>query len=252
MIRAVGWAGVFFLVSWGAFGQQVYPAWFWAPVPPGWSVVFGHSDQEALKEASQVLTAYSRCEVLGNFQQLYDEAIDDGTWQNTDYHYVYDEPEALRLLKTLEVKDRYPVQLILGQNLYLVGPRGGKDPPDTQRVDVATLPVPDWAGIVQTFDSGSGRWRGVGRFTLQGDPADAWIKAEELGIFHMLQARLVQWGQTVRTTTLGSEDSTAHIEWIRLSYALSNVRIDGRWIDPETGLAMVAVSAPEAGIQEKQ
>jgi len=250
MGRAAVFFGVLLGAVQGAQAQETYPAWFWTP-PPGSAEVFARSEGEAVLRGAQVITAYRRCEVLGNFQQLYDQSIDDQSWRNTDYHYDYDPKAAEALAPHLDVRDRFPVDLILGQNLYLVGPSGSSGPPDSTRVGPSTS-RPAWADLVGTWDPGSGRWPGVGRFTLQGNPADAWIKAEELAVFHMLQARLVEWGHTVQVTRAGDLESTAHIEWVRLSYWLSQVTVDSRWVDPETGMALVTVSAPPGAIQERK
>jgi len=229
------------------FGQAAMPPWFWKPLGPGWCEVFAKTSVEAIEEAASVLTAYRHSLVQGSFQQFYDDSVDEKTWRNTDYSYNFSQKMSGLLRNTIEVKERYPVNIYLRQYVYLVGPKESAAPLNSSPIEPVGLPRPSWASLIG--DESQGRLRAVGEFTLSGNPSDAWTKAEELAIFQLLRTKQVTIGQVTQAETKGKSDRYASMQWIKLNFSIENVRVDGRWVDPDSGDALVLVSAPVESIR---
>ncbi|MEI8093051.1 MAG: hypothetical protein WCG80_02465 [Spirochaetales bacterium] len=246
-LRSVVFLGLVLATASGLTAQTAMPAWFWKPLGPGWCEVFAKSSDEAVQAAAFVLTAYSRSNVLGSFQQFFDESLDDRTWRNTDYTYNFSQKRATVLAQHLEVKERYPVNLYLREYVYLVGPQVLESPPKSAPLEPTALARPEWADVVG--ETRAGRLRAVGDFTLKGNPSDAWVKAEELAVFQLLRTKQVDLGRVTRVDTDGKADSYSQMDWIELNFAMADIRVDGRWVDPQSGDALVLVSAPEASIR---
>ena len=225
-------------------GQSAYPDWFLTPPASGWVAIFANSESEATTRASELLSAYEASHVVGDFQQFYDQSIDDQTWKNTDYVYDFSLKRAQALEPTLAVHDTMTVQMVTGTKLFLVGPKADKVPTEGRRLEVSQVPKPEWAERMAGVDKKAGRRYGVGRFSLEGNSADAWVKAEELAIFHLLLAQQLKIGQWLRKVQNGDSEQLARLQWVKLNYLIRTMRIDGRWVDPNDGDALVAVSAP--------
>lgn len=241
MIRILGLLVVLH-VSPGVWGQTTMPAWFWQPEGPRWSEVFAASDEQALDAAAQVQTAYERSDVLGKFQQFYDENFDDRTWQNTDYDYQFSQERVAARRGELEVKDWYTVNVLLRQRVYLVGPKGELEPASYRLISPERLVKPEWSDVLT--DRKDGRLRATGQFTLDGNDADAWVKTEELAVFQLLRSKQIQLGQVKKLTDDGAESRLTSIEWINVRFRLADLKVEGRWVDLQNNVAVVMVSAP--------
>jgi len=232
------------LLGVGLSAQEAYPRWFLEAQPPGWASVFSSSEDQALKEAAKVLSAYEQSIVVGDVQQFMDEAVDDRTWKKTDYQVVFDEARAEHLLKYLKVWAQIPVHLLTGDQLYLIGPQKSERKIDSRLVD--TGPEPAW--VANVGNQGGFVW-GVGRFTLQGRTADAWVKAEEQALYQLLTTHQLQLGQWKGTLREGNREELSTLNWVKLKYLVSQVRLEGRWFDREHNDVVVAVSVPASGIK---
>jgi hypothetical protein len=239
-----------FLFSLVALSAQVeYPTWFRTGLPDGWAAVFAHSSEEAASVAAKVLCTYELSQVEGDFQQFYDDKIDSRSWRNTGYYYIYDQRKVNDREKRLAVFDSLPINIITGVVLFLVGPKDGK-PVETGKLEnLAHTPRPAWADKIAFFEAKDGRSFGVGRFSLQGNPADAWVKAEENAVLQVLLLNLLKIGQSKIIDKSDSGDSLSKVSWIKLHHYLSQLRIEARWIDPEYDEAMVLVSVPAKAIR---
>lgn len=234
----------------GLSAREDLPLWFWAPPGPEWTVVFSSSDEEAIWMASQRLVAYRESRIVGRSEQFLVDSLDQGTWKNTDYYYVYPDGADVELARTLVVWDRELISALTGQWVYLVGPP--ELPPGTGPVyRMRTLPAeqPLWAEELNQSWAKAGRVGAVGRFTLRGNPADAWSHAEELGFLELLNQQRMDLRQVVAHDKSSSGESNTNISVVLLNFEVHDLRVEGRWFDREHNDAVVAVSAPTGGIR---
>ena len=229
-----------------ASGQSEYPDWFYGTLPEGWAAVFAATPEEAVDAASQVLAAYRSVRVRGNFQQLYDDAIDDGTWQNTDYRFEYEQSRADSLKNSLAADNGFVVDLLNGTRLWLVGPKTQPWKGAVTPSAWADRPKPAWADLWAGVDAG--RRFGVGRFTLKGAAPDAWITAESQALFNLLVSDKLKLAHVNQADVSAAGSHTAQMEWIKLDFAVKDLRVDGRWVDPEHLDAVVLISAPAESV----
>jgi hypothetical protein len=226
---------------------QSYPSWFLSP-PEGQTVsVFASSKASAIVGGATILAAYTNSKVWGDFQNFFDSSIDPRSFDNTDYYYYFDQAKADLLKKSLNVVDSAVISIMPSVKVWLVAPKGGGVRVKHEIVTVADMPRPDWVGKVGYLQGD--RTYGVGRFTLNTDLAHAWVKAEENAVFNLLTIQSVKIGEISEVDDSSAKGDMLQIQWIRLRYLLTDLRVDQRWIDPETNLAMVLVSAPQSGVR---
>ena len=238
-----------FLMAGSVWSQTAMPDWFWVPKGPGWTEVFARSAKSAITSAATVLSAHVQTRVVGRFQQLYDTGIDARTWINSDYTYDYNGPAAKKLEAILEVKDSYTLHIFTGLKVYLVGPKTAGKIKARSVLTATKLPKPWWSEQSSFTEPGTGRAWAVGRFSLEGNPGDAWLKAEELAVFELVVSDRLNLAQATEASQNNGVDRFAQLEWISLDTELADVLVEGRWVDPATGDALVAVSVPLASIR---
>jgi len=246
--RFLGLASLLLVVL-PAWSQSALPDWFWAPRGSGWTEVFARSSKAAVVSASVVLSARVETRVVGRFQQLFDTGIDERTWVNSDYTYDYNASAAKKLESILEVKDSLALHIFTGLRVYLVGPKSAGKVKARSLIAPPNLPSPFWAQQSSFLEDSTGRAWAIGRFSLEGNTADAWLKAEELAIFELVVSHRLNLAQATESTLKDGRDQFAQMEWITLDTQFSDLTIEGRWVDPETGDALVAVSVPAASIR---
>lgn len=236
---------ILFVLSTAAWAQSEYPDWFYGPLPDGWAVVFAPSEGEAVDRAAAVLTTYRQFLAHGQFQSLYDSAIDSRTWQNSDYNFDYSAQRAAALRGSLQARSSYVIDVFHQMRVWLVGPKGKDFTGSTAVSPWAGRPRPDWADSWAGLDTKAGRRYGVGRFSLQGAPADAWVTAETMAIFNLLVAKQLRLAQVNVNETAGGTERSVQMRSIVLNFQVADLRVDGRWVDTDDGDALVLVSAPE-------
>ena len=228
--------------------QSSYPSWFLDPPPGASAAIFAKTEKEAVEYGGAVLATYAKARVIGDFQVFFDSSIDQDSFNNTEYYYYPDSAEVKRLAGAIKTYDSSIVSLMPPARLWLVGTKDSALEPDRSLVAASDLPKPAWS--TKTGYVEGDRIYGVGRFTFEADAAHAWVKAEEIAVFNLLTANSVMIGEsTTQSVSSGAGDSTLKIQWIRLRYELSDLRVEHRWINADQSLCLVLVSSPKSSIR---
>lgn len=223
------------------FSDNRYPNWFFKPLYTDSVIVFGKSESDALVNASIIIAAYKKFVISGEFRLFSNSKWDDNSYRNTDYYYYFNQKDADLILEDLVIKEHFLLNIVSKEHAWLVC----NSESDIEGEDDTLGTEPDWIQKI-SFRSHN-RIYGVGRYTLQGRDADAWIKSEELAVFNMVTEKSIKLASLQEYQS--SEDSLLKIDWVQLNYLVENVKVHERWIDNINNMAYVLVSAEEVGIQ---
>jgi len=230
------------LVNINGFSQSLtreWPIWFIHPAEyPQIITGFNYNGYSAKNNAIDNYDLFKSCKVVGTLY-LYTTSHSPDYGRMSNYKYFFVRDTLKHSIDSLKCIDKYMLD-VLSDDYFAAFSFDTTQISKGFKKRITIRKSPKWSR--RSFFSKSDFYYGVGMYTSNGDDDDAWITAEERGIFSILvQTNILLFRSKVSKSNSNGKNSFDDIIAYKLNYSIKNIQIMERYPDEKDNVYYVLV-----------